>query len=285
MTFFWTLFWSLVATLRDVLPIIIVILFFQVFVLRRSIADWRRVLLGFLCVIVGLTVFLAGLEIALFPLGEAMARQLAAPELVPRHPGAAAPWYGYYWTYLFAFAIGFSATIAEPALLAVAIKANEASGDTIHTWGLRVAVAIGSGTGVALGTLRIITGISLPYFLLAGYLIVIVLTYLAPKQIVPLAYDSGGVTTSTVTVPLVTALGLGLAAQIPDRNPLTDGFGMIALAVMFPMITVMGYALAAQLWSGRLRLISRTAFGGEAGFVALKQSPPRTKGDSSCISN
>jgi hypothetical protein len=285
MTFFWKLLWSLVATLRDVLPIIIVILFFQVFILRRSIADWQRVLCGFLFVIVGLAVFLAGLEIALFPLGEVMARQLAAPELVPRYADAIAPWYAYYWTYLFAFSIGFSATIAEPALLAVAIKANQASGGTIHPWGLRVAVAIGSGSGVALGTLRIITGISLPYFLLAGYLIVIVLTYLAPKQIVPLAYDSGGVTTSTVTVPLVTALGLGLASQIPGRNPLTDGFGMIALAVMFPMITVMGYALAAQVWSRRLRLISRIAFSGEAGFVAQKQSPPRTKGDSSCISN
>lgn len=285
MTFFWTLLWSLVATLRDVLPIIIVILCFQVFVLRRSIAGWQRVLCGFLCVIVGLTVFLAGLETALFPLGEAMARQLAAPDLVPLHADAAAPWHAYYWTYAFAFAIGFSATIAEPALLAVAIKANQASGDTIHPWGLRVAVAIGSGIGVALGTLRIITGIPLPCFLLSGYLIVIVLTCFAPKQIVPLAYDSGGVTTSTVTVPLVTALGLGLASQIPGRNPLTDGFGMIALAVMFPMITVMGYALAAQLWRARLRQLSRTAVGEEAGTVVALKLPPSIKGEAPCISN
>lgn len=263
LTFLWTLGEALIATLGDVLPIAIVIVFFQFVILRRPVAGWHRVVFGFLCVILGLTVFLAGLEIALFPLGDAMARQLASPRLVPRDPGEAVPWYDYYWTYLFAFSIGFSATIAEPALLAVAIKANQASGDTIHIWGLRIAVAIGSGIGVALGTLRIITGIPLPYFLLAGYLIVIIQTYFAPKQIVPLAYDSGGVTTSTVTVPLVTALGLGLAAQIPGRNPLTDGFGMIALAVMFPMITVMGYALAAQWWSARGRQISRTTVDNE----------------------
>lgn len=285
MTFLWTLMWSLVATLRDVLPIIIVILSFQVFALQRSIAGWQRVACGFLCVIVGLAVFLAGLEIALFPLGEAMARQLAAPELVPLHSDTAAPWYAYYWTYLFAFSIGFSATIAEPALLAVAIKANQASGETIHPWGLRVAVAIGSGSGVALGAFRIITGIPLTYFLLAGYLVVIVLTWFAPKQIVPLAYDSGGVTTSTVTVPLVTALGLGLAAQIPGRSPLTDGFGMIALAVMFPMITVMGYALAAQFWRARFQQITQLAVGGAAGSVAQKSSLPRIKGETSCTSN
>jgi hypothetical protein len=285
MTFLWTLMWSLVATLRDVLPIIIVILSFQVFVLRRSIAGWQRVLCGFLCVIVGLAVFLAGLEIALFPLGEAMARQLAAPELVPRHADEIAPWYAYYWTYLFAFCIGFSATIAEPALLAVAIKAHQASGGTIHPWGLRVAVAIGSGTGVVLGTFRIITGIPLPYFLLSGYVIVIVLTWFAPKQIVPLAYDSGGVTTSTVTVPLVTALGLGLAGQIPGRSPLTDGFGMIALAVMFPMITVMGYALAAQFWQARFQQISQRTVGGAAGVGAQKSSSPRIQGEASCTSN
>jgi len=286
MTFLWTLVWSLVATLRDVLPISIVVLFFQVLVLRRPIANWERVLGGFLCVTLGLAVFLAGLEIALFPLGEAMARQLASPELVQPDPGGTAPWYGYYWTYLFAFSIGFSATIAEPALLAVAIKANQASGGTIHIWGLRCAVAIGSGIGVALGTFRIVTGLPLPYFLLMGYLVVIVQTCFAPKQIIPLAYDSGGVTTSTVTVPLVTALGLGLAAKIPGRNPLVDGFGMIALAVLFPMITVMGYAQIAQLLNARQFRVPQ-GIGGGSGHVAKRPSQAQrtTKGDSTCISN
>lgn len=255
MSLLWTLGWSLAATLRDVLPIATVIVVFQVFVLRRPIANWQRVAGGFACVILGLAIFLAGLQIALFPLGEAMAQQLASTEMVRRdvgmEPGAASTWYNYYWTYLFAFSIGFSATIAEPALLAVAIKAHQVSGGTIHVWGLRGAVAIGSGIGVALGTFRIVTGIPLPYFILTGYLIVLVQTFFAPKQIIPLAYDSGGVTTSTITVPLVTALGLGLAAQIPGRNPLTEGFGMIALAVLFPMVTVMGYAQVAQLWNAR----------------------------------
>ncbi len=252
MTLLVALLSSLTSTLRDVLPIAAVIIAFQVFVLRRPIANWRRVACGFLFVTLGLAVFLVGLETALFPLGETMARQLASGPIVGQEPGAqpdvVLPWFRYHWAYLFAFAIGFSATIAEPALLAVAIKAHQVSGGTIHVWGLRVAVAIGSGIGVTLGTLRIVTGLPLPYFIMAGYLIVVVQTFFAPRQIVPLAYDSGGVTTSTVTVPLVVALGLGLAAQIPGRDPLAEGFGMIALAVLFPMITVMGYAQLAQ-WS------------------------------------
>lgn len=281
MTFLWTVVWSFAATLRDVLPISVVILFFQVLVLRRPIANRQRVLGGFLCVTLGLAVFLGGLEIALFPLGEAMARQLASPALVPVDHSGVAPWYGYYWTYLFAFTIGFSATIAEPALLAVAIKANQASGGTIHIWGLRSAVAIGSGIGVALGAFRIVTGLPLPYFLLTGYLFVIVQTYFAPRQIIPLAYDSGGVTTSTVTVPLVTALGLGLAAQIPGRNPLADGFGMIALAVLFPMITVLGYAQIAKSMNERQLRVSRSAGGGAGQLRSrLGQAQPTTMGDS-----
>lgn len=213
-----------------------------------------------------------------------MAQQLASPTFVQRdiaaEPDAAARWQDYHWTYLFAFAIGFSATIAEPALLAVAIKAHQVSGGTIHVWGLRAAVAIGSGLGVALGTFRIVTGIPLPYFILAGYLAVMVQTYFAPKPIIPLAYDSGGVTTSTVTVPLVTALGLGLAAQIPGRHPLTEGFGMIALAVLFPMITVMGYAQVAQAWNARQSRIPR---GPKNGAVVRLTSPMRS--ETSCISN
>jgi hypothetical protein len=245
--------WSIVMSLRDVIPICLVFVLFQSLVLRRSIANGQRILAGLVCVVLGLALFLVGLDIALFPLGEAMSKQLAAPAFVlpglAAEADQAAPWYRYHWTYLFAFAIGFSATIAEPALLAVAIKAHEVSGGTIHVWGLRGAVALGSGMGVALGTFRIVTGIPLPYFILAGYLIVIVQTYFAPQKIIPLAYDSGGVTTSTITVPLVTALGLGLATQIPGRNPLAEGFGMIALAVLFPMITVMGYGQLAQWWT------------------------------------
>lgn len=289
MTALWTLGSSLVATLRDVLPIGIVIFVFQVLVLRRPIANWQRVASGFGCVILGLAVFLAGLEIALFPLGAAMAQQLASPEFV-RHdlemaPGEAAAWYEYYWTYLFAFSMGFSATIAEPALLAVALKAHQVSGGTIHVWGLRGAVAIGSGIGVSLGTFRIVTGIPLPYFILVGYLVVIVQTFFAPKQIIPLAYDSGGVTTSTVTVPLVTALGLGLAEHIPDRNPLTEGFGMIALAVLFPMITVMGYAQVAQAWNSRQsRQQSPPAKTWPTAAIRSRTKSP-VEGEPKCISN
>jgi hypothetical protein len=247
---------TLLSTCRDVLPIAVIILVFQLAVLRRPIAQWQRVVVGFTAVILGLTCFLVGLELALFPLGKAMAEQLAAPEfLLPEDPRSEAlgnlPWYAHMWTYLFAFSIGFSATLAEPALLAVAIKARDVSGGTLQVWPLRIAVAIGAGTGVMLGTLRIVLGVPLPYFIVAGYLLVIVQTYFAPKSIVPLAYDSGGVTTSTVTVPIVAALGLGLATQLPGRNPLADGFGMIALTVLFPMLTVMTYAQLAQWWNRR----------------------------------
>jgi hypothetical protein len=250
------LFVSIWTTVRDIMPIAVVILVFQLLVLRRPIANWQRVAAGFVCVILGLAMFLVGLDLALFPIGKAMAQQLAAVEFLDpgRPPGdeltVGLPWHRYYWTYLFAFAIGFSATVAEPALLAVAIKAHEVSGGTLKVWPLRAAVALGAGLGVTLGTFRIVMGIPLPWFILVGYTIVIVQTYFAPKQIVPLAYDSGGVTTSTVTVPLVAALGLGLASGIPGRSPLEDGFGMIALTVLFPMITVMGYAQLAE-WRNR----------------------------------
>ncbi|MFQ3594149.1 MAG: DUF1538 domain-containing protein, partial [Gemmataceae bacterium] len=201
MSFLGLLLSTLLATCRDVVPIAGVILLFQLAVLRRPISQWQRVLIGFAAVILGLTFFLVGLELALFPLGQAMARQLAAPEfLVPHDPSVEAMsqlgWYAHFWTYLFAFAIGFSATLAEPALLAVAIKAREVSGGTLHVWPLRIAVALGAGTGVMLGTLRIVLGVPLPYFLMAGYAVVIVQTFFAPRAIIPLAYDSGGVTTS-----------------------------------------------------------------------------------------
>ncbi|HZW58788.1 MAG TPA: DUF1538 domain-containing protein, partial [Woeseiaceae bacterium] len=151
--------------------------------------------------------------------------------------------------YIFALALGISTTLAEPALLAVSMKANEVSGGAIHVWGLRVAVAVGVGTGVALGCFRIVHGTPLHYYIAAGYLVVIVQTALAPRIIVPLAYDSGGVATSTVTVPLITALGLGLADAVPGRSPLHDGFGLVAFACLFAVISVLAYAQLSVLRS------------------------------------
>ncbi len=241
---------SLIATLSDVLPIAVIIIVFQFLVLRRRISNLGTVAWGFAFVIAGLACFLVGLELALFPLGAEMAEQLTASHSSRVDLGSVIPWYQYHWTYLFAFAIGMSTTIAEPALIAVAIKAQEVSGGSIQATGLRLAVALGVGIGVALGTFRIVTGIPLQYFILTGYLLVVIQTFFAPKQIVPLAYDAGGVTTSTVTVPLVAALGLGLASHVPNRNPLIDGFGLIAFASLFPMITVMAYAQIAR-WRNR----------------------------------
>lgn len=179
-----------------------------------------------------------------------MAQQLTDPaflESVHGHVGESLVWQDFYWVYLFAAAIGFATTLAEPALMAVSIKANAVSGGAVGVWGLRVAVALGVGFGVALGCFRIITGLPLQYFIAAGYLVVIVQTTMAPKLIVPLAYDSGGVTTSTVTVPLITALGLGLAEAVPGRSPLLDGFGLVAFASLFPIISVLAYGQFAVL--------------------------------------
>ena len=151
-------------------------------------------------------------------------------------------WDAYGWVYLFAAMIGFSTTIAEPSLLAVAIKASEVSGGVISQWGLRITVAVGVAVGIALGAFRIVTGTPLYMYIMAGYVIVVVQTLMTPKKIIALAYDSGGVTTSTVTVPLVAALGLGLSEAVPGRDPALDGFGLIAFASLFPIVTVMGYA-------------------------------------------
>lgn len=249
------------ATVWDVLPIVVIIFVFQFLVLRRAIPNLGRVLIGFAYVLMGLTLFLVGLEEALFPLGELMARQLTDPAFIHGAVAvlpAAVRWQDYYWVYLFAAAIGFAAAIAEPALIAVAIKAREVSGGAIGVWGLRVAVALGCGIGVALGTYRIVTGTPLHWYIMAAYVVVIVQTLFAPRLIIALAYDSGGVTTSTVTVPLVTALGLGLAATVPGRSPLMDGFGLIAFACMFPIMTVMGYA---QITEWRTRVRSRKGVG------------------------
>ncbi|MDW1945123.1 DUF1538 domain-containing protein [Vibrio sp. Vb0599] len=231
------------------IPIAAIIFGFQLAVLRRPVNNLKKVLLGFAYVIVGLSLFLLGLEMALFPLGETMAVQLTAPEFVREFKvsiGQALEWVDYYWVYTFAFFIGFSTTIAEPSLIAVAIKANQVSGGSISVNGLRVAVALGVAIGIALGSYRIVVGDPIHYYIIAGYIVVVIQTFYAPKLIIPLAYDSGGVTTSTVTVPLVTALGLGLASTVPGRNPMIDGFGLIAFASLFPMISVMGYAQITQ---------------------------------------
>jgi hypothetical protein len=236
------------ATCRDVLPVIILITGFQLLVLRQPIPHLRRVVVGGVYVVFGLALFLAGLEKALFPIGKIMAAQLSDPIFLYGQSAVAIQpeWKAYGWIYLFAAMIGFATTIAEPSLIAVAFKANEVSAGTISQWGLRITVAIGVAFGISLGAFRIITGTPIYMYILAGYMIVIVQTFFAPKNIIPLAYDSGGVTTSTVTVPLVAALGLGLSASIPGRNPALDGFGLIAFASLFPIITVLGYAQYAQ---------------------------------------
>jgi hypothetical protein len=240
-----TLVETLLATLRDVAPIVGIIFGMQWLVIRRPIPNLKKVLMGFGFVILGLTLFLVGLEKALFPLGKLMAVQLTAPKFIHEHATGAATvlqWHHYKWVYLFAFAIGFATTIAEPSLLAVAIKAREVSGGVIGVGGLRIAVALGVAVGIALGAFRIVTGTPLHYYIVAGYVVVMVQTLFAPRMIIALAYDSGGVTTSTVTVPLVTALGLGLASTVPGRSALLDGFGLIAFASLFPISAVIAYA-------------------------------------------
>lgn len=247
------LFQTLLSTLQDVLPIAVILFVFQYVFLKKSVNNLPRVLAGFAYVVIGLTLFLEGLELALFPLGEMMAEQLtAAPflESVKVSLGPSIEWFDYYWVYAFAFLIGFSTTIVEPSLIAVALKAHQVSGGAIGVTGLRLSVALGVALGITLGCYRIVAGDPIHYYIIFGYLIVMVQTHFAPKFIVPLAYDSGGVTTSTVTVPIVTALGLGLASTVPGRSPLIDGFGLIAFASLFPMISVMGYAQLSQ-WISR----------------------------------
>ena len=234
----------------DVLPIAVFLLLFQRLVIGKPLANGKRIAVGFAFVVVGLGLFLVGLESALFPLGKLMAQQLTDPAFLYAAVGKAAGnlvWQDYYWVYIFACAIGFSTTLAEPALIAVAMKANTVSGGAIGVWSLRVAVAAGAGIGVGLGCYRIITGMPIHYFIAAGYLVVILQTAAAPRLIVPLAYDSGGVTTSTVTVPLITALGLGLSEAVPGRSALLDGFGLVAFTALFPIITVLAYGQLAVL--------------------------------------
>ena len=245
----------LLSTIKDVLPIIGVILFFQLVVIRKKIDHLGKLIYGFLLVIIGLSIFSIGLENGLFPLGDAMSKQLTDSHFLARgniplleeieETGTVYP-YLYFWTYIFGFLIGFSTTIAEPALIAVAIKAAEVSTGAISSWVLRITVAFGVAIGIALGCHRIVIGASLHWYIIVGYIIVVCQTYFAPKMIIPLAYDSGGVTTSTVTVPLVAALGIGLASNVPGRSVLVDAFGLIAFASLFPIITVLSYAIIAE---------------------------------------
>jgi len=228
-----TVVYGILAVVKDVFPILAIIFFFQYAILKKKIENLTQVILGFVFVIIGLYAFILGLEMGLFALGESMAYQLTQIGNVSI-------------IYAFAFAIGFSTTMAEPALMAIAKKSKEISDGKINDLTLRLFVAFGVAFGIALGTFRIVDGGHIHYYIIIGYIIVVALTFFAPKHIIPIAYDSGGVTTSTVTVPLVAALGIGLATNIDGRNPLIDGFGLIAFASLFPIISVMVYGIIAQ---------------------------------------
>ena len=232
---------SLLDSLRDLLPILLVISFFQLAILQQPIPNMGEMLYGTFLVVLGLTLFVQGLEMGLFPLGEAMAYAFARKGSL-------------IWLLAFAFALGFGTTVAEPALIAVAEEASKiaAAGGAIennpqamesYAKGLRYTVALSVGFAIMIGVVRIVYGWPIQYLIIAGYAGVVVMTIFAPKEIIGIAYDSGGVTTSTITVPLVTALGVGLASSIKGRNPMTDGFGLIAFASLTPMIFVMGYGM------------------------------------------
>jgi hypothetical protein len=232
---------AMLSSLRDLLPIIFVISFFQLVVLQQPLPQWGPILLGLIFVVMGLTFFIFGLEMGLFPIGESMAHAFAKK-------GSLA------WLLVFAFCLGFGTTIAEPALTAVATEAAEvaAEGGMIdnnqeaqldYASGLRLTVAFSVGLAIMLGVIRILKGWPIQWMIVGGYLLVMIMTWFAPPSIIGIAYDSGGVTTSTITVPLVTALGVGLASSIKGRNPMIDGFGLIAFASLTPMIFVMGYGM------------------------------------------
>jgi len=224
---------GLFGVLMDVLPILAIILFFQYVIIKKPIENFKNVLIGFVLVILGLDAFIVGLEMGLFSVGEMMAFELTQYD-------------NNIIIYSFGFLIGFSTTMAEPSLTAIAKKAKEISDGKINDFVLRLFVALGVAIGISLGAYRIVVGGEIVYYIMVGYLFVIVLTFLAPKYIIPIAYDSGGVTTSTVTVPLVAAIGLGLATNIEGRDPLIDGFGLIAFASLFPMLTVMLYGIITE---------------------------------------
>lgn len=232
---------SLLRSGRDLTPIICVIAFFQLIVLQQPLPQLAELVLGMLLVVCGLTLFIHGLEMGLFPMGESMAHALARKGSVV-------------WLLVFAFTLGFSTTIAEPALIAVAEEASRMAAvsrviddtpDAIADYaiGLRLTVAFAVGIAVIIGVVRILKGWPVHYLIIGGYVLVIIMTLFAPEEIVGIAFDSGGVTTSSITVPLVTALGVGLASSIRGRNPMLDGFGIIAFASLTPMIFVMGYGM------------------------------------------
>jgi hypothetical protein len=234
---------AMLNSFKDMLPIIVVVAFFQLVVLQQPIPNLLSISLGLLLVVVGLTFFIFGLEMGLFPIGETMAQCFARKGSVT-------------WLLLFAFCLGFGTTIAEPALTAVASEAAKvaAGGGVIaqtseammfYETGLRLTVALSVGIAIVVGVIRILKGWPIHYMIIGGYLSVVVLTLFAPKSIIGIAYDSGGVTTSTITVPLVTALGVGLASSIKGRNPMLDGFGLIAFASLLPMMFVMIFGMVA----------------------------------------
>ena len=232
---------SLGESLRDLAPIVAVIAFFQLIVLREPIPNLFDLAIGTVMVVIGLTLFVQGLKLGLFPIGETMAWDFARKGSL-------------FWLLAFAFCLGFGTTVAEPALIAVAEEAAEvaANGGMIaasetaraaYAEGLRYTVACAVGLAIVIGVLRILRGWPIQYLIIGGYLGVVIMTGFAPREIIGIAYDSGGVTTSTITVPLVTALGVGLASSIEGRNPMIDGFGLIAFASLTPMIFVMGYGI------------------------------------------
>ncbi len=234
----------LLGSLRDLLPIVMVILFFELVVLHQSVPNLTGLLFGTLLVVLGLTFFTFGLEMGLFPIGEAMAHAFARKGSV-------------FWLLLFSFTLGFGTTIAEPALIAVATEAAKIAADGAiigvseaaqesYANGLRITVAVAVGLALVIGVLRILRAWPIHYLIAGGYLIVVIMTAFAPEFIIGIAYDSGGVTTSTITVPLVTALGVGLASSIKGRNPMTDGFGLIAFASLTPIIFVLVYGMVVS---------------------------------------
>ena len=231
----------MLESIRDLTPIVLVIAIFQIAVVRQPIPNLLDLLIGIVLVVLGLTFFVRGLDLALFPIGESMAHEFARKGSVS-------------WLLLFAFALGFGTTVAEPALIAVTREAAEvaADGGVIaddpesrgdYSLGLRLTVAFSVGIAIVIGVYRILRGWPIHYFIIGGYVVVVAMTPLAPPEIVGIAYDSGGVTTSTITVPLVTALGVGLASSIKGRNAFTDGFGLIAFASLTPIIFVMAYGM------------------------------------------
>ena len=229
------------AAVTDLIPIILVVVFFQVFVIKQSFPQIGEIIFGIIFVVVGLMLFIEGLEMGLFPIGESMAYALAKKGSL-------------LWLMVFSFLLGFSTTIAEPALIAISREASIISSNAgliannqhtmdVYSMGLRLTVAFSVGLAIVIGVLRILKGWPIHYLIIGGYLVVMLMTIIAPKEIIGLAYDAGGVTTSTITVPLVTALGVGLATVIKGRSPLIDGFGLIAFASLLPMIFVMAYGL------------------------------------------